>query len=158
MAEGDHEYQSPEAQTQLIDASSTVPDGDAELSSEYANEGSTKQFTHAAFRALFTFGIAPGEGKSLKCWFIKDLNSNDYEDGAGGGTPTIPARPPDFFIPVRNVTSAQEVAVDRVGHVLIRLPNCDFKLLVFNDCGQTISTGTLDVFMRPYKLRSEPAA
>jgi len=66
-------------------------------------------------------------------WMIRSLDGTNFEDGAGGTSPTIPARPPDLVIPVANTITTQQVVVMPP----ICAPPEDFKILLENKTGQS---------------------
>ncbi|HBY60599.1 MAG TPA: hypothetical protein DEH78_12310, partial [Solibacterales bacterium] len=80
------------------------------------------------------FGVSPTNGY----WNLYIIRGHDigsgvaYEDGAGGTTPTIPARAPDAVIAVRADTGQQLIHVPG-----ILAPPEDFKILLENKSGQT---------------------
>ena len=86
-----------------------------------------------AFHFEVDYTTQPGAGKSLKVYIlVSDDSGTTYEYGAGDAQPV---RNPDFTIPVVDDTTAREYNV----HSIV-VPPLDFKLLVWNDTGQELTT------------------
>jgi hypothetical protein len=75
---------------------------------------------------LVRFASAPGEGKVVELYFVKSADNTNFEDGADTTLPASTAFVCAF--PVRNITAAQRIAVDKVV-----LPPGKFKPLIRNN-------------------------
>jgi hypothetical protein len=74
-------------------------------------------------------------------WLLRSLNGADFEDGTGTTsteTAVVPARAPDCIIPVRDLSTTQQILVTNI----IPIPPQDFKVLVRNSTGQTTTATT----------------
>jgi hypothetical protein len=74
-------------------------------------------------------------------WIVRSLDGTNFEDATGatsGGTPVIPARPADMMIPVRNLSTTQQVIVTPT----VLLPPQDYKILMQSALGTTTTTAT----------------
>ena len=74
----------------------------------------------------------------VNLWLIRGMDLGAgivYEDGAGGTSPTIPARAPDCIIPVTNTIVTQQV-ID--GGPILAPPE-DFMILLENKTGQSFT-------------------
>jgi len=97
-----------------------------------------------AFFELHSQSQAASASGYFNLWIIRSLDGTTFEDGAGstaGGTSTIPARPADMVIPVRDLSTTQQVVVTPI----LLLPPQDFKILLQNVTGQTLTTTTTSV-------------
>jgi hypothetical protein len=84
-----------------------------------------------------TFASAPAASQLILCWFLREDGAGNYEDGAAGALVAgVPARNPDFAIPVEPVSTAQVIIIPDVP-----LPPGPFKLLLQNNAGQTLNSG-----------------
>jgi hypothetical protein len=106
------------------------------ISAAYNNTiggGSGDGYARARFTLNVTFSVAPAASTGISVWLLTSEDGTTYEDGDAS---TTPARPPDIVIPVRAVTTAQQIARDAY------LPPGLLKVLAKNDAtGQTMSSG-----------------
>jgi len=81
-----------------------------------------------------TFSVAPTAGTGFSVWFLRSLDGGStYEDG---DATTTPGKSPDLVLPLRAVTTAQQVT--RV----VAAPPGSPKVLAKNDgTGQSASSG-----------------
>ena len=99
----------------------------------------------AAFHFTATPAVAPGAGKSLKCYL---LMSDDAGTTWERGTTSIqPDRAPDFVVALANINSAHEIVVQQV-----MVPPLNYKLLIWNDSGQSV---TVAAEVAPYNRESQ---
>jgi hypothetical protein len=72
-------------------------------------------------------------------WIIRSLDGTTFEDATGatsGGTPITPARPADLVIPVRDLSTTQQIIVTTP----ILIPPQDFKVYMVSALGTTTTT------------------
>jgi len=74
-------------------------------------------------------------------WIIRSLDGTSFEDATGatsGGTPVVPARPADLVVPVRNLSTTQQIIVTPP----FLLPPQDYKIFIQSALGTTTTTAT----------------
>lgn len=116
-------------------------------SAEIDNSSNCELYLDAELRA--TFGSNPSAGGHFAMYIIQALDGTNYHDGADESVaPPATAWAGNF--PLRAVTTAQ-----KVGLMGVRIPPGKFKLVFQNNSGQSVSTDTMQVYVRLY---SENAA
>lgn len=141
MAAGDERLQANDGGSQFC-TNQAPGDGAGYLSAEIDNDAG---YPLGVVEATIDLSASPGVGNSIKGYFIQDPSDSSYEDGSSS---VQPAKPPDFTIPLRNVTTSQRIA--RHG---IELPEGKFKILLWNDTGQSIDTSGLNAWLYRYGRR-----
>lgn len=97
-------------------------------------------FGQAIWADIFYMIGSPGmtgtlqAGACISGWFLTTPDQSTYES-----VTVAPPRPPDFIIPLPSATSLAASSFFAARNIM--LPALEFKLLVQNNTGQTLSTG-----------------
>lgn len=114
------------------------------ISNEIDNNDSTRRHPLALFDLKVRGASAFGEGAYLVGFFVLAPDGSNYADG---GASVIPPTAPDIVFPLRATSDQQRISLHNV-----LLPNCKFKVLLFNTSGvgltNTDNENTLSY--RPY--------
>lgn len=137
---GDVLWTDPPTRTQIV--TNAEPGNNAGiLSDNVANESGPDLKRFMTFWLEVNYSIAPSG--AFLCYILPSHDGGTtYEDGSAS---VQPEGRPDFVIAVRPVTTAQVLAKKN-----IPIPPSDFKVLVWNETGQTPTTNTLNAFERRF--------
>lgn len=99
---------------------------------------------YADWQLKIKFAVAPAVGAVVEVHFVLSIDGTNYADGDAS---TTPASAPAMILPVRNVATAQVIAVPYV-----LLPAGKFKPLFVNTGGQALTNVDSDNVLsyRPY--------
>ena len=93
-----------------------------------------------------TFGTAPTANTGISCWFCREIDGTNYEDGFDASL--TPARAPDVVFPIRAVTTAQRIIVPCI------IPPGGFYPMILNDgTGQAFAASANTLKIRPVTLQ-----
>jgi hypothetical protein len=113
------------------------------VGSEIDNAASGAHHMYADFELGVTYGSAPSAGGYVALFLVQAIDGTNYQDGGGSVAPPATAWVGNF--PLRQVTTAQRVALR---HVL--LPNSKFKLVAQNNAGQAMAASGNTLGYRAY--------
>lgn len=129
--------------TVVLDTNATLANDAGELSAAISNDATTEEDFYGVFELETTFSVAPVDRSPVDLYIIQTVDGVNFEEAAGGATPTTPRRAPDYVFGVQNVTTLQRQMSPQ-----LPLPPRDFKVLVVNRAGQTMAlTWQLDMIM-----------
>jgi hypothetical protein len=117
----------------------------------YDNSTSTALYTYGAFELNVTFGTAPTNQSLIDLYLVPSIDGTNYADASSSVVPSF-----DYWVgsfQLRNVNTAQKVALVGLGRNLISLPPLKFKPLLINNSGQSFPASGSTVLFVPYRIQ-----
>lgn len=134
---------SPNPATVLDTGLNALANAAAATSATISNDQTTELDQYADFELAFTMNVAPTADRALSLYIVRSVDGTNFEDGTA-------ARPPRNgwagAFPSAASTAAQRVVVSGV-----LLPPGDFRVLLVNETGQSLSASGHTLKMLAYR-------
>lgn len=120
------------------------------LGTEYDN--ATNLYMFGLFELNVTFASNPTLGSTIDLYIVSAPDGTNYDDATTGATLLTPITSFAGGFPLRNVTTAQKVALGAITQIL--LPPTKFKIQVYNRSSQAFPASGSTVKFTPFRYQS----